>query len=77
MQVHLKRPSFNKKLLILSFTHFLNDVHGTFLATFIPIIVSNLGISYAQAGLLKSLSGFIHMVVQPMAGYLSDLFSRP
>ena len=77
MQVHLKRPSFNKKLLILSFTHFLNDVHGTFLATFIPIIVSNLGISYAQAGLLKSLSGFIHMVVQPMAGYVSDLFSRP
>ncbi len=57
MHIHLKRPSLNRKLLILSFTHFLNDVHGTFLATFIPVIVSRLGISYAQAGLLKSLSG--------------------
>ena len=77
MKMRLERPSFNIKLLILALTHFLNDIHGTFLPTFIPVIVSRLGISYAQAGLLKSLSGIIHMIVQPMAGYVSDLFSRP
>ncbi|MDO9508072.1 MAG: MFS transporter [Thermovirgaceae bacterium] len=77
MPLKIKRPSINKKLAVLAITHFLNDLHGTFLATFIPLIVGRLGISYAQAGLLKSLSGVIHMVVQPMAGYASDLFSRP
>lgn len=77
MPLNLKRPLINKRLAVLTITHFLNDIHGTFLATFIPLIVSRLGITYAQAGLLKSLSGVIHMVVQPMAGYVSDLFSRP
>ncbi|GAB6280016.1 MAG: MFS transporter [Thermovirga sp.] len=77
MPLNLKRPSLNKRLAVLTITHFLNDIHGTFLATFIPLIVSRLGITYAQAGLLKSLSGVIHMIVQPMAGYVSDLFSRP
>jgi FSR family fosmidomycin resistance protein-like MFS transporter len=73
----LKRPAVNSKLVILTLTHFLNDLHGTFLATFVPVIVGRLGISYAQAGLLNSLSGMIHVVVQPMAGYISDIFSRP
>ncbi len=77
MAQKFRRPAINKKLAVLTLTHLLNDIHGTFLATFIPLIVSRLGISYAQAGLLKSLAGIIHMVVQPMAGYVSDLFSRP
>lgn len=77
MAQNSRRPAVNKKLAVLTITHVLNDIHGAFLATFIPLIVSRLGISYAQAGLLKSLSGVIHMVIQPMAGYTSDLFSRP
>lgn len=67
----------HSKLTVLALTHFINDIHGSFLATFIPVIVQSLGITYAQAGLLKSLSGVIHMVIQPMAGYISDLFTRP
>lgn len=77
MPLQKKRPFINKRLMVLAITHFLNDIHGAFLPTFIPVIVSRLGITYAQAGLLKSLSGVIHMVVQPMAGYVSDIFSRP
>lgn len=77
MPLQVKRPFINKRLMVLATTHFLNDIYGSFLPTFIPLIVSRLGITYAQAGLLKSLSGVIHMVVQPMAGYVSDLFSRP
>lgn len=67
----------HSKLAVLTLTHFINDIHGSFLPTFIPLIVERLGITYAQAGLLRSLSGAIHMIVQPMAGYLSDLFTRP
>ena len=77
MALNFRHPPINKKLAVLTTTHFLNDIHSAFLPTFIPLIVSRLGISYAQAGLLNSLSGFIHMVVQPIAGYVSDLFSRP
>ncbi len=67
----------HSKLAVLTLTHFINDIHGSFLPTFIPLIVERLGITYAQAGLLRSLSGVIHMIVQPMAGYISDLFTRP
>jgi FSR family fosmidomycin resistance protein-like MFS transporter len=67
----------HSKLTVLTLTHFINDIHGSFLPTFIPLIVERLGISYAQAGLLRSLSGVIHMIIQPMAGYISDLFTRP
>jgi MFS transporter, FSR family, fosmidomycin resistance protein len=77
MNFRIKRPAFNPRLAVLTATHFLNDIHSSFLPTFMPLIVERLGISYAQAGLLKSLSGMIHMVVQPLAGYVSDLFSRP
>lgn len=67
----------HSKLTVLTLTHFVNDVYGSFLPTFVPLIVERLGITYGQAGLISSLSGLIHMVVQPMAGYISDLFSRP
>ena len=67
----------HSKLTVLTLTHFVNDVYGSFLPTFVPLIVERLGITYGQAGLIRSLSGLIHMVVQPMAGYVSDLFSRP
>ena len=77
MNFRIRRPSFNPRLAVLTATHFLNDIHSSFLPTFMPLIVERLGISYAQAGLLKSLSGIIHMVVQPLAGYVSDIFSRP
>jgi len=68
---------FKPKLATLAFTHFTNDLYGAFLATFTPMLVQRLGISLAQAGLLKSLAGVIHMCVQPMSGYFSDQFSRP
>lgn len=78
--VPLKKRKFikeNFKLLVMALSHFTNDVHGSFLPTFVPLIVESLGITYAQAGLLKSISGGMHVVIQPLAGYISDLFSRP
>ena len=77
MTKKIKRPSINRRLVILSLTHFLNDIHAAFLPAFMPLIVSRLGISYAQAGILRSISGFLHIIVQPMAGYYSDILTRP
>ena len=77
MAIKIKRPSINRRLVILSLTHFLNDIHAAFLPAFMPLIVSRLGISYAQAGILRSISGFSHIIIQPMAGYYSDILTRP
>ncbi|MDN5319053.1 MAG: transporter, family, fosmidomycin resistance protein, partial [Thermovirga sp.] len=63
--VPLKKRKFikeNFKLLVMALSHFTNDVHGSFLPTFVPLIVESLGITYAQAGLLKSISGGMHVV---------------
>jgi len=76
-KIKIKFIENNFRLLVIALSHFVNDIHSAFLPTFIPIIVEQLGIGYGQAGLLKSLSGIIHMLIQPMAGYMSDSFSRP
>lgn len=70
-----KKPIVQIALLCLA--HFINDLHLAFLHTFIPGIVSRLGISLAQAGFLNTLSGFINMVGQPLFGFLSDRTNYP
>ncbi len=69
-------PSF-VKISLLCLGHFLNDVVASFLPTFVPVIVQRLGITMTQAGLLKSLSGIIHILGQPVLGYMADRSSRP
>lgn len=65
------------KICLLCLGHFLNDIHASFLPTFAPVIVARLGLSMTQAGLLQSISGVIHIVGQPVLGYLADRSSRP
>lgn len=72
-----KRLSPNGKIALLCMGHFLNDLHSAFLNTFIPVIIANLGISVARAGSLQALSGAIHIVCQPLLGFLADRSSRP
>lgn len=66
-----------KKVVLLSTGHFVNDVHTAFLDTFLPYLVKNLGLSYAQAGILTSLSGALHTVFQPIMGHIADSHTRP
>lgn len=65
------------KLSILSAGHFFNDLYAAFLPTFIPGLVSRLGITMAQAGFFSTFLGMIHIVVQPLIGYLSDRSGNP
>lgn len=65
------------KLSILSTGHFFNDLYAAFLPTFIPGLVSRLGISMAQAGFFSTFLGVIHIFVQPVVGYISDRSGNP
>ncbi|EFC90962.1 major facilitator superfamily MFS_1 [Dethiosulfovibrio peptidovorans DSM 11002] len=72
-----KALSSKTKVALLSTGHLVNDVHTAFLDTFLPYLVKNLGLSYAQAGILTSLSGVIHTVFQPIMGHVADRHTRP
>lgn len=75
---HLFRTeSSGFKLSLLSAGHFFNDLYAAFLPTFIPTLIARLGISMAQAGFFSSLLGMIHILCQPVIGYLSDRSSNP
>ncbi len=65
------------KLSLLSTGHFFNDLYASFLPTFIPTIISRLGITMAQAGFFSTFLGMIHIVFQPIIGYLSDRSANP
>lgn len=65
------------KLSLLSAGHFFNDLYASFLPTFIPTLISRLGITMAQAGFFSTFLGVIHIIFQPVIGYLSDRSANP
>ncbi len=67
----------NIKLYLIYLQHFVNDIHISFLQTFIPFLIENIGISVTQAGVLTSLPGLFNMFLQPVIGFLSDRSLRP
>ena len=76
----MKQPRMSKRTMqigLIAMAHFVNDLHLSFLPTFIPGIVDRLGISLTEAGLLNSISGFMNMMGQPIFGYLSDKTTFP
>lgn len=75
MNVRNARPA--EQIALLSLLHFLNDIHISFLPTFVPELVKRLGLSLAEAGALNSLAGLITMLGQPLFGYWSDRTERP
>ena len=75
MNVRNARPP--EQIALLSVLHFLNDIHISFLPTFVPELVRRLGLSLAEAGALNSLAGLITMFGQPIFGYWSDRTERP
>lgn len=66
-----------KSLLAVSALHFLNDLHPTLLPTFLPEIVKRLSLSLGEAGFLSTVFGMLNLIVQPLAGHLSDRCDRP
>ncbi|MDR1378304.1 MAG: MFS transporter [Synergistaceae bacterium] len=64
-------------MALISLAHGVNDTYAAFLATFIPFIKDNLGLSYALAGSFNVIVGFFHICCQPAIGYLCDRIRRP
>jgi Major Facilitator Superfamily. len=65
------------KLSVLSAGHFFTDLYASFLPTFIPSLISRLGLTMAQAGFFSTFLGAIHIIFQPVIGYLSDRSANP
>lgn len=57
--------------------HFINDLHPSFLATFLPILRDTLGLSHAQSGFLSTFFGTVNLFLQPVAGHFADGMRSP
>lgn len=64
------------KWRILALCHFVNDLPASNIETFAPLLVQKLGISVGMAGLLPSIGGLMHTLVQPVSGFLSDRYGH-
>ncbi len=77
------RPTYRSEagrfraLLAICSLHFINDLHPSFLPTFLPAIVRRLSLTLGEAGFLSTLFGIVNLLVQPLAGYLADRLSTP
>jgi FSR family fosmidomycin resistance protein-like MFS transporter len=65
------------KVALISLAHCINDTYAAFLATFIPFIKNDLGLSYALASNFNVIVGLFHVVCQPVIGYMCDRIRRP
>jgi FSR family fosmidomycin resistance protein-like MFS transporter len=60
-----------RHVLTVSLAHFLNDTYTSFLAPILPTLISRLGLSNTQAGLLAFIQS-TPSLLQPLIGHLAD-----
>ncbi len=63
-------------LVVLSFTHFVNDFYSLLLPIFIPVLVLQLGIDYFEAGILVASVAIIGAILQSPVGYWADRYRK-
>ncbi len=68
----LSRPTINPALSAAALGHFTLELCNNYLPAIYPILVSTLGLTYSQIGLLSLLSGASGTIPQPLMGYLAD-----
>jgi FSR family fosmidomycin resistance protein-like MFS transporter len=69
-------PAYNV-LFAISFAHLLNDLMQSLFPALYPTLRSELGLSYAQIGLITLMWQATAAVLQPLVGYFNDLDPRP
>ncbi len=57
--------------LLISFSHFIHDVYGSFLAPLLPLLIKKLGFSYALAGFLQAAQR-LPSLLNPWLGAIAD-----
>ncbi len=60
----------------LSAAHFVNDTYANFLGPLLPLLVTKLNLTIAQAGWLGAILTISSCFMQPVYGYLSDRYLR-
>jgi MFS family permease len=63
-------------LVVLLFTHFVNDFYSLLLPIFIPVLVLQLGIDYFEAGILVASVAIIGAILQSPVGYWADRYKK-
>jgi FSR family fosmidomycin resistance protein-like MFS transporter len=58
-------------VILLSISHLVHDIYGSFLAPILPLIIEKLGINYTLAGML-SLFQRLPSLINPFIGLLAD-----
>lgn len=64
----------NPRLLALALSHFTNDFYSSLLPVMFLLLVPALGLSYAQTGLVVTLSTAASSFTQPLFGYFTDRY---
>lgn len=72
----LKNNKNQRVLLALAAGHFINDSYSGFLAPLLPLLMERLNFSIAVAGMLASVFTFSTSFLQPIYGWLNDLFGK-
>jgi len=62
-------------LFSLSVGHFINDSYSNFLGPLLPLLITKLKLTMAQAGWLAALLVLSSSFTQPLYGYISDRYS--
>lgn len=68
---------FPRNVFVLSFVSFLNDIGGETIKKTIPLFLTNvLGVKPAIVGLVEGLADATPQLLQPISGYISDVFKK-
>ena len=68
---------FSRNVFVLSFVSFLNDIGGETIKKTIPLFLANvLGVRPAIIGLVEGLADATPQLLQPLSGYISDVFKK-
>ncbi|QQE75641.1 MFS transporter [Brevibacillus composti] len=70
-------PTVYRMLFAISLVHLLNDSIQAVIPALLPILESNLALTYTQVGVILLVVNLTSSVLQPVVGYVSDRKSRP
>lgn len=74
---NLKEGTVYSILIIISVSHFLNDMIQSVVPAIYPIIKTKFGLSFAQIGIITLVFQMSSSILQPLTGLYSDRHPRP
>ena len=70
-------PTVYRVLFAISLVHLLNDALQAVIPAMLPILKSNLALTYTQTGIILLLMNLTASVLQPVVGFFTDRKSHP